>query len=217
VTPVLRLAILNDYQLVVAGLASLLAPFEDRVMLVELNSRVPVSADVDIVLYDSFGQPQGADMRLDEMTRGSETKVVVFSWNDQRQLVEAAMARGADGYLTKGLPPEALVAALHRIAAGELVTPTAETMPAGDGIGRWPGDEQGLTAREAEVLALVCQGFSNEEIADRAFLSLSTIKTHLRTIFRKTGVQNRTQAALWGVDHGFRPDTTHHRLQGRGA
>ena len=57
-----RIAIVNDYEIVVAGTAAVLAPFSDRVEVVELDSSVPVVADVDVVLYDSFGQAQGSDV-----------------------------------------------------------------------------------------------------------------------------------------------------------
>ena len=62
-------------------------------------------------------------------------------------------------------------------------------------------------AREAEVIALITQGLGNEEIADRMFMSVNTIKTYIRTAYRKIGVDSRVRAVLWGVDHGFRPDT----------
>jgi NarL family two-component system response regulator LiaR len=202
----LRLAIVNDYTIVVAGLAAVLEPYSERVRLVELDSRVPAPTDVDLVLYDSFGQPQGEQMRPDDLLAGSPARLVVFSWNTQPEVVRGALSVGAAGYLTKGLAADDLVAALERIAEGETVAPATHAEPGDDAVGRWPGDEHGLSARESEVLALVCQGYGNEDIARRAFLSLSTVKTHLRTIFRKLGVENRTQAALWGVDHGFRPD-----------
>ena len=70
----------------------------------------------------------------------------------------------------------------------------------------------GLSPREAEVLALICQGFSNDEIADRAYLSINTVKTYVRTLYRKIGVESRTRALLWGIDHGFRPDRVRHQV-----
>lgn len=202
----LRIAVVNDYEIVVAGLAAVLRPFAARVDVVERDSQRKVVSDVDLVLYDTFGQPQGNAIHPATLIQGQAGGVVVFTWNTDPDLVEAAIEAGVAGYLSKGLEPRDLVSALERIAAGERVTPNAEPMPEGDSFGRWPGDEHGLTARESEVLALLCQGMSNEEIADRAFLALTTIKTHLRTIFRKLGVESRTQAVLWGVRHGFRPD-----------
>lgn len=70
--------------------------------------------------------------------------------------------------------------------------------------GTWPGREHGLTAREAQVLALVTAGYGNGDIADALFLSTNSVRTHLRKAYRKIGVASRTQAVLWGVDHGLR-------------
>ena len=75
------------------------------------------------------------------------------------------------------------------------------------GAGDWPGRDAGLSPREAEVIALITQGLSNQEIADRAFLAINTVKTYIRSAYRKIGVERRTQALLWAVDNGFKPDT----------
>ena len=75
------------------------------------------------------------------------------------------------------------------------------------GAGDWPGRSAGLTPREAEIIALITQGLSNQEIAERAFLSINSVKTYIRTAYRKINVTSRSQAVLWGVDHGFRPET----------
>ena len=79
--------------------------------------------------------------------------------------------------------------------------------PADVDLGDWPGRDHGLTAREAEVVALITQGLRNEQIADRMFLSANTVKSYIRSAYRKMRVDNRTRAVLWGVDHGFRPNT----------
>ena len=73
-------------------------------------------------------------------------------------------------------------------------------------VGDWPGREQGLSARESEVLALITQGLSNQEIAERTYLSINSVKTYIRTGYRKIGVSRRSQAVAWGMRHGFEPD-----------
>ena len=75
----------------------------------------------------------------------------------------------------------------------------------------WPGRGEGLTDREAEILALITQGKSNAEVAALTYLSPNTIKSYIRTIYRKIDVLSRTQAVLWGVKHGFTPD--HNRIE----
>lgn len=66
------------------------------------------------------------------------------------------------------------------------------------------GREHGLTERESEVLALMIRGLTNPEIADSLYLSVNSIKTHVRSLYRKLGVDRRSKAVLWGVEHGFR-------------
>jgi len=74
----------------------------------------------------------------------------------------------------------------------------------------WRGKSEGLSNRESEILALITQGKPNSEIAGLTYLSPNTIKTYVRSAYRKIGVSSRTQAVLWGIEHGFRPD--HRRI-----
>ncbi|MFB9314598.1 response regulator transcription factor [Nocardioides plantarum] len=198
-----RIAIVNDYDIVVAGTAAVLDGFEDRVKVVELDSRMPVVSDVDVVLYDSFGQVQGDAIDLDTLMQITSAKLVIFSWNTDPNLVSRAIEAGASGYLHKGLDGDELVGAIEAVHSGQRVLPSGQDA---DTFGRWPGDEFGLSARESEVLALICQGLSNQDIAGRAFLGINTVKTYIRTAYRKIGVTSRTQAVLWGMQHGFEPD-----------
>ena len=84
---------------------------------------------------------------------------------------------------------------------------SGEGSEGGDGVegADWPGREIGLTQRESEVLALITQGLTNQEIADKAYISINSVKTYVRTAYRKIGVSRRAQAVSWGMDHGFRP------------
>lgn len=67
----------------------------------------------------------------------------------------------------------------------------------------WPGQERGLSPREAELLALIVRGLTNQEMAERAYLSINTIKTYVRSCYRKIGVTSRSQAVVWGLRNGF--------------
>jgi DNA-binding CsgD family transcriptional regulator len=64
----------------------------------------------------------------------------------------------------------------------------------------------GLTPREAEIVGLIVSGLSNREIGERLQLSINSVKTYIRTAYRKIGVERRAQAVLWGIQHGFEPD-----------
>jgi NarL family two-component system response regulator LiaR len=201
-----RVALVNDFELVVVGIAALLEPYRDRVEVVELDSNLPVLRDVDVILYDTFGQVQGKGVDVDSLVDGGSAKVVIYSWNLHRLLVDDSLEAGAVGYLSKAVEAKELVDAIERIHAGEILLPggggTASPKPEGD----WPGKEHGLTAREAEIIALITQGLSNQEIAERSYLSINSVKTYIRTAYRKIGVERRAQAVLWGIKHGFEPD-----------
>jgi DNA-binding CsgD family transcriptional regulator len=74
----------------------------------------------------------------------------------------------------------------------------------------WPGRNEGISDRESEILALITQGKSNADVARLTYLSPNTVKSYIRSIYRKIGATSRTQAVLWGVAHGFTPDN--HRI-----
>ena len=152
----LRLAIVDDYAVVVAGVAALLAV--ERIDVVETGASLPVVTDVDIVLYDTFGQVQGTGIDLEDFVRDSGAKVVIYSWNLQPEMIEQAVAGGARGYLSKVLSGAEIVAALERVMRGEIVILPSDHESSIGGAGDWPGRAAGLSPREAEVLALITQG-----------------------------------------------------------
>jgi len=201
----IRLAIVDDYAVVVAGVASFLA--DEHVDIVETGASQAVLSDVDIVLFDTFAQVHGTGIDLADFVRASGAKVVIYSWNLMPQMVEQALAEGARGYLSKVLTGPQIIAALERVFAGEVVVLTGDDESSVGGSGDWPGRAAGLSPREAEVVALITQGLSNDEIAQRIFLGINTVKTYIRSAYRKMDVSTRPKAILWGVDNGFKPDT----------
>ena len=204
-TSPVRIAVVNDYAIVVAGTARVLEPYSDRVQVVELDSRTPVAGDVDVVLYDTFGKHQGVGAHPDELA-GTDARFVVFSWNSDPDLIRASLEMGAHGFVSKSCSAEELVEAVERVHRGERVLPGDADPQRAEKFGRWPGDEHGLSARESEVLALICQGLSNVEISQRAYIGINTVKTYIRSAYRKIGAATRPQAVIWGLSHGFEPD-----------
>ena len=205
-------ALVNDYDLVLAGVARMLDRYSDRVVIAEIDANEPVDDVVDIVLYDNFAQPESDRHELSTLVSNPRARrVVVYTWNFHPELIESARHQGARGYLSKTLPAKDLVVALEAVHAGEEVVsdppPRARSATGLD----WPGRGEGLTDRESEILALITQGMSNAEVASLTYLSPNTVKSYIRTIYRKIDVASRTQAVLWGVDHGFTPD--HHRIE----
>ena len=189
----------------------MLERYRDRVVIAEIDANEPVSDPVDIALYDSFAQPESDQDEIAVLIDNPRArKVVVYSWNFHPDLIRRARELGVSGYLSKTLSARDLVAALEAVHAGEVVIsdPPARVKSA-PGLD-WPGRGEGLTDREAEILALITQGKSNAEVAALTYLSPNTVKSYIRTVYRKIGVGSRTQAVLWGVSNGFTPD--HRRI-----
>jgi DNA-binding NarL/FixJ family response regulator len=208
----ITVALVDDYDVVVMGVAKMLDRYRDRVVIAELDSSMPVQDTVDIVLYDSFAQPESDHEEIAVLIANPRAhRVVVYTWNFHPDLVASAQEQGAHGYLSKTLPARELVAALEAVHAGETVVsdapPRTRSAPGLD----WPGRAEGLSDRESEILALITQGKSNADVARLTYLSPNTVKSYIRSIYRKIGTASRTQAVLWGVDHGFTPD--HNRIE----
>ena len=206
----LRIAILNDYEIVAKGLARMFEPFADRVTVVEITANKPALEPCDIALYDTFSQTQEIPSEADAVLRETNARrLVIYSWNLHPELIKSSLRRGASGYLGKRLSAGDLVDALERVHAGEQVVTDDAGDPAPDS-GDWPGRQHGLTTRESEIIALITQGLSNKEIAERSYLSINSVKTYIRTAYRKMGVKTRPQAVLWLVRNGFDPDGRAH-------
>jgi len=120
---------------------------------------------VDVVLYDSFAQPESDHDEIAVLINNPRARASSYTWNFHPDLITRARDQGVHGYLSKTLPARDLVAALEAVHAGETVIsdppPRPKSAPGLD----WPGRREGLTDREAEVLALITQGKSNAEVA----------------------------------------------------
>ena len=208
----ITVALVDDYDVVVMGVANMFDRYRDRLVVAELDSTMPVEDTVDIVLYDSFAQPEADHEEIAALVANPRAnRVVVYTWNFHPDLIASAQKHGAHGYLSKTLPARELVAALEAVHAGETVV-SAPPPRARSALGLdWPGRGEGLSDRESEILALITQGKSNADVARLTYLSPNTVKSYIRTIYRKIDVGSRTQAVLWGAKHGFTPD--HNRIE----
>ena len=206
----IQVALVDDYDVVVVGVANMLEPYRDRVVVAELDTNKPLVDEVDVALYDSFAQPESDHDEVKTLIDNPRARrVVVYTWNFHPELVSMARELGVHGYLSKALSARELVTALESVHAGEIVV-SASPPKARTTSGDWPGRGEGLTEREAEILALITQGKSNAEVAALTYLSPNTVKSYIRGLYRKIGADSRTQAVLWGVRNGFLPD--HRRI-----
>jgi DNA-binding NarL/FixJ family response regulator len=194
-----RLAIAPDAALVQAGTTALLkqaVPELDVVCLADVTEAV---GRVDVLLYDP--QRHRAEALAPQLVGTAGTLLIAFSWSVRPDVVDDARRDGAVAFLSKELSANELGAALRAARAGHrnrfLVQPFAP--PASVGQSR-PG---GLTEREYDVLELVTQGLTNPEVAQRLFLSVNSVKSYIRTAYRKIGATRRSQAVLWGIEHGI--------------
>jgi len=202
----IRLAIVNDYEVVVHGLASMLRSYSDRVEVIEVDVNAHPVSTVDIALFDTFAQSFRDRERIARLVSDPRIgKVVVYTWGADDPSVGATRVPGISAYVSKRLAASELVETLERIHAGDPV----KLHDSGHGPlvgGDWPGREEGLTARESEVLSLITQGYSNNDIVETTMLSINSIKSYIRSAYRKIGVTSRSRAILWGIEHGFQPD-----------
>ncbi|GAA1952538.1 response regulator transcription factor [Microbacterium deminutum] len=204
-------ALVDDYDVVLKGLAHLFDEYGDRVVVVEIDSKTEVSEPVDVVLYDSFAQPESDHHEIAELIDNPRARhVVVYTWNLQPELIESARLLGVHGYLSKTLTAAELVAAIEAVHAGETVISEQRGRAASAAGLDWPGRLEGITDRESEILALITQGKSNADVARLTYLSPNTVKSYIRSVYRKIGATSRVQAVLYGISHGFAPDT--HRI-----
>jgi DNA-binding NarL/FixJ family response regulator len=212
----LRLAIVDDYDVVAAGVAQMFDHYRARIEVAHVQEFDPVEGDYDVVLLDTFALGRNALDDLDILVANPRSgAVVLFTWVFDPDTIDDALRHGAAGYLSKALPAAELVDALEGIAAGETVVsdPPASRVPIGQD---WPGREEGLSERESEIVSLITQGHSNAEIADLMHLSINSIKTHIRSAYAKMDVHSRTQAVRWAFTHGFQIDERPVRTWRRG-
>ncbi len=153
-----------------------------------------------------------AARRLREVSPG--TKVVLLADGMDSLRLREAIAGALDGYVCKDRPSAALAEALHLVMLGETVYPCSPDMlmsMLGGRAGRPPGriglpNGRGLSQRETEILAALMRGESNKQIARELGITEATVKVHLKGLLRKIKASNRTQAAIWALENGFRED-----------
>jgi DNA-binding NarL/FixJ family response regulator len=216
---VIRVLLVDDQRLVRAGLRMLCESVPDMEVVGEAAEgaaavRLAEQLHPDVVLMDlRMPGVDGTTATARILARRPSARVVVLTTFDDDEHLYPALAAGACGFLVKDATPAELLDGVRRAAAGDspftpavlrrLVAqavgarrPVSE--PAARRDGRPPA-QPALTAREAEVLALVGEGLSNPEIATRLGLGVTTVKTHVANLMAKTGSANRVQLAVYAA------------------
>jgi len=191
-------AVVSQQDVVVAGITAVLGRHPARFEIVRSGA--------EVVLYDVLGLAYGDGAELDRLVNETAGVVLAIGRDQRPDLLNQALAQGADGCFSVNTGETALLAILEAARTRE---PSATTR---DQIicacpsvrrARRLGHSAGLTSREAAILTSIAQGLSNAEIADREFLSINTVKTYIRSAYAKIGVQTRSQAVLWVLQHGY--------------
>ena len=205
----LRVAAVNDYELIVAGLAAMLSTHSDRIEVADaiIVGEPLAGGPVDIALYDSYGREGLIEGRVEKLlaTEGINHVVLyTLSWDDD--LVAQALSLPLSGVVAKSVPTTVLVDALEAVGKGTIVVePPAEGGRRAANERDWPGRALGLSERESEVFVLLASGRRNADIGRALYISVDTVKTHLRHGFRKLNVRTRSEAvALIMRDPAFR-------------
>jgi len=164
----------------------------------------------DLVLMD-IRMPNCDGLEATRQIKGQmpEMKVVMLTVSDNEEDLTAAVRNGADGYLLKDLLPEALFQQLRGLMAGEAPISRGMTGKLFHQLARQrvpvvqPEATGVLSARECEVLGLMVQGRSNQEIGEELGIARNTVKNHVRSVLTKLGVRNRVQAVAYAVSQGL--------------
>ncbi|WP_409181664.1 response regulator [Amycolatopsis sp. VS8301801F10] len=201
----IRLLLADDHPVVRAGLRAVLETEPDLEVVAEASSAeeaVRLASGVDVVLMDlQFGSGMHGSEATAHITSAADApRVLVLTTYDTDGDILAAIEAGATGYLLKDAPPEDLAAAVRNAAAGQTVLAPAVAHRL---MNRMRAPAAALSPREIEVLGLVADGLSNQEISKRLFLSQATVKSHLVHIYAKLGVDSRTAAVAAGKERGL--------------
>jgi DNA-binding NarL/FixJ family response regulator len=212
VPPPIRVALVNDYVIVLEGLRALLRSSEPEIEVVETDVKKRPRRRVDVTLLDTYGELDALGERVRRLGADpSNGAIVVFSFSDRPEAVRHAVQSGAQGFISKAVPRERIIDGIRAAARGDRVVSTQRSQHSHiDDALRWPGREMGLTERESEILSLLPAGLTNRELGRQLYVSENTIKTHLRSLYTKLGVRNRAQAASLagqGILGDHRPQT----------
>lgn len=212
----LRLVLVDDHEMVLHGLDTMLGHFRGEVAIVGLATtaavalRMVAEENPDVVLCDvRIGKDSGLDLCRQITTQYPDTKVVLLTVYDDEHYLYQALRIGACGYILKNIDGRELVGHLRRIREGETVVDqglagrvalSAAHLSRGE---FWTGAHLGLTQRESEVLELLVSGHSNKAVASKLVVSEDTVKTHIRGLYRKLGVTDRSGAIAVALREGL--------------
>jgi DNA-binding NarL/FixJ family response regulator len=204
----IRVLVADDHAVLRDGLALVLESVSDISVVAFAADgyeavALTASHDPDVVLMDlEMPEVDGIEATRRICAVSSRARVLILTSFSDRESILEALDAGAIGYLLKDAEPERVIAGIRSAACGESpLTPSIARTVLEERVRSSPTDE--LTKREREVLCLIAAGLSNKRLARRLGISEKTVKAHLTSVFRRIGVADRTQAAMWALRHGL--------------
>jgi DNA-binding NarL/FixJ family response regulator len=200
----IRILIVDDHPIMRVGIAAILNAQPDMQVIAQAGTAAeavrmfaankPELTLMDLRLPDKSGVVAIRAIRA----LSPKAKIVVLTTYEGDEDIHQALEAGAQGYLIKGMPHDALVKALYRVHAGHRFLPPVVSQALSS---RMPGSH--LSQREQEVLQLLFAGKSNREIAEQLQIKEATVKSHVSVILMRLNVSDRTQAVVEGLKRGL--------------
>ena len=203
----IKVMIVDDHPIVRMGLTTMLYAFDDFDLIGEAGSGPETLAKCqkntpDVILMDIvMPDMDGLDTARAVLAQHPSVKIIMLTSFPAANLVEKAMDSGATGYLVKNAPIDALADAIRAAHAGHSIFAPEVTQALLETRTRGPKPGHDISQREREVLALVAEGLTNSEIADRLSISPATVRHHVSACISKLGAANRAQAAVLAVEY----------------
>ena len=189
--------VVTTQPVVASGIVALL---EGRHGALLITTDGPLDAEPEVVFYDVIGLHEGDGSDLDYWVAHTSSIVVAVARDLRPDLGAEAFARGAIAAISLGATAEDFLEVIEAALTGHIAdSRVAQDAEEGSRLGK----DVGLTHREADVIGLIVRGRSNREIGEEMYLSTNTVKSYIRSAYRKMGVGSRSQAVTWGVQRGF--------------
>jgi NarL family two-component system response regulator LiaR len=206
-TNVIKVMIVDDHPVVRTGLTTMLYAFDDFDLIGEAGSGPETLARCqentpDVILMDIvMPGMDGLDTARAVLAQHPNVKIIMLTSFPEADLVEKAVDSGATGYLVKNAPIDTLADAIRAAHAGQSTFAPEVTQALIEARTRGPKPGHNISQREREVLALIVEGLTNREIADRLSISPATVRHHVSACISKLGAANRVQAATLAVEY----------------
>ena len=205
----IRVMLVDDHQMVRNGLKTFLLVHDDLELVGEASNGEQAlttfeRVDPDVILMDvKMPRMDGVEATQALLKRDPDVRIIALTSFKDEDLIRKALEAGAMGYLLKDVGVDELAEAIRAAYRGEPTLAPEAAWVLFKATRRGPELGDDLTEREREVLALLVEGLTNPEIADRLYISDSTVKTHVSNILSKLGVSTRTEAASLALQRGL--------------